>query len=372
MNTWIVFSVVSLIFALLFFVLMWHQNKHTAKRWLITKIKQDSQQKEAYITALNRLDGKAFGSLKTTFILFLFIIPTALFLNNFLFPATTQQQQPPSIEEALAHLQQALQENPNDLEGQMLYASAMMRMQNFKAAVKAYNKANELAPDNADILTELAEAVAFNNNTGTFIGEPEQLINQALTVNPNHQKALWLKGIIAYEKKEYPQAEQLWTSLALNITDEQVKATIIKQINQARAQQNKPALMPENLNASRNKSPMPVTKSIAYRITIEADEAIKNQDFAATTRVFVSAKAPSGPPMPVAAINVAPPFEWPLTVTLSDQHNLTPNQQLSDFEQVILSASLSINGDASVRNYESDKLTVSIGEPQATLKLSIP
>ncbi|MCW8870125.1 MAG: hypothetical protein OQK49_05420, partial [Proteobacteria bacterium] len=258
---------------------------------------------------------------------------------------------------------------PNDLEGQMLYARAMMSMQNFDAAVKALSKANELDQNNANILTELAEAVAFKNNTGSFVGEPEDYIEQALNIDPTHQKALWLKGIIAFEKQQFAEAEQLWTTLIQNISDDKVKSTILKQINQARSQQNKAAItLSDSGNpslSSDNNQSFP-----GYQVIVDAEDTIKNTRFPATARVFVSAKALSGPPMPVAAIDVAPPFKWPLSINLSDRHNLTPQRRLSDFQQVVMTARLSVSGDAGASDYVSGSQTMTSSQSAIKLKLS--
>ncbi|MCX7543966.1 tetratricopeptide repeat protein [Marinicella gelatinilytica] len=370
MTPWLIYSTIILALALIFGFLMWGQNKRQSKRWLIQKIKQDTEQKDRYIQALNKLDTTKSQALKTTLVLFIFMVPGAILLNSYLFPAVNHDlQQPPSIEEAIGQLEQALQQNPNDLEGQMLYARAMMSMQNFSAAVKSLRKANELSPNNANILTELAEAVAFQNNTGSFLGEPESFIEAALIADPQHQKALWLKGIIAFENQEYTEAEQLWTTLFNIISDEKVKATIIKQINQARSQQNKSAVTHNDLTGNMNAQ---TDQIVSYSVTVEASEDIKNQQFPATTRVFVAAKAMTGPPMPIAAIDLAPPFQWPLKINLTNQHNLTPNRQLSDFEEIVITARLSVSGDAGVSDYISQDFVATSNQPDVTVQLSTP
>jgi len=373
MTPWLIYSAITLMVGLLFGLLMWRQNKKTSKRWLIKQIKDHPEHNKDHIKALNQIDKQPTYSFKTTLWLLLVLIPAGLLLNGYLFPSQEQQvqqaQQAPSIEEALVQLEQSLQENPNDLEGQMLYARAMMSMQNFDAAVKALSKANELDPNNANILTELAEAVAFKNNTGSFVGEPEDYIEQALNIDPTHQKALWLKGIIAFEKQQFAEAEQLWTTLIQNISDDKVKSTILKQINQARSQQNKAAItLSDSGNpslSSDNNQSFP-----GYQVIVDAEDTIKNTRFPATARVFVSAKALSGPPMPVAAIDVAPPFKWPLSINLTDRHNLTPQRRLSDFQQVVMTARLSVSGDAGASDYVSGSQTMTSSQSAIKLKLS--
>ncbi len=361
MNEWLTYTLISVALGLLFFWLMRRQQTVYANRWLLKKIQQESSDKDQYLNALSTLQPNNRLVFKTTLGLLLFVLPISLALNYYLFShneTVQQQQQPPSIEEALAQLEQNLLDNPNNLEGQMLYARAMMSMQNFELAVTALKKAHELAPDDANILTDLAEAVAFKNNTGSFIGEPEKYLQQALAINPYQQKAMWLKGIVAFEKSEFAEAEDIWTRLIELIQDPKVTATILKQINQARTAQNKPIL--SDFNGEDSDANILAT---TYTVQIDIDEAIKSQEMPATTRLFISAKEPTGPPMPIAAVNLVPPFDWPLTVRLTDQHNLTADRRLSEFKKIILSAKLSLNGDASQSDYQAKEQLV---EPKTT------
>lgn len=356
MNEWLTYTLISLALGLLFFILMRRQQTVYANRWLLKKIRQEPADNEPYLQALKELKPNNRQVLKVTLGLLLMVVPVSLYLNYRLFSHTDaiqQQQQPPSIEQALAQLEQNLVENPNDLEGQVLYARAMMSMQNFEAAVTALKKAHELAPDDANILTDLAEAIAFKNNTGSFIGEPEKYLQQALAINPYQQKAMWLTGIVAFEKSEFAEAENTWIRLIELIQDPKVKATIIKQINQAKSAQNKPLL-----TVSADSDSTTETARVTYTIQLDADDAIKSLELPATTRLFIAAKAPAGPPMPIAAVNIVPPFDWPLNIALTDQHNLTSDRQLNDFKEIILTARLSLNGDAGQSDYQAEEQLV--------------
>lgn len=351
MNEWLFYILISVALGLLFFWLMRRQQTVYTNQWLLKKIRQEPAHKDQYLEALSELKANNRQVFKVTLGLLLLVVPISLALNYYLFShheTAQQQQQPPSIEEALAQLEQNLAENPNDLEGQMLYARAMMSMQNFESAVTALKKAHELAPDDANILTDLAEAIAFKNNTGSFIGEPEKYLQQALAINPYQQKAMWLKGIVAFEKSEFAEAESIWTRLIELIQDPKVKTTIVKQINQARTAQNKPIMSESNGDDSDSS-----TLTTAYTVQVDIDKALKSQEMPGTTRLFIAAKAPAGPPMPIAAVNLVPPFDWPLTVKLTDQHNLTAERRLSDFKEILLSAKLSLNGDAGQSDYQA-------------------
>ncbi len=51
-------------------------------------------------------------------------------------------------------------------------------------------------------------------------------------------------------------------------------------------------------------------------------------------------------PMPIAAIPIPQPLSWPMSLTMTDQHNLNPDRKLSSFAQVQFSAKLSLSGSA--------------------------
>ena len=103
---------------------------------------------------------------------------------------TNDSEQAPDLQTAINNLKTKLEQNPNDLEGQMLYARSMIRLQRFSEAVAAMEKAYELAPDNAIVVTDLAEALAYQSGTGNFLGRPETLLQRALEIDPKSSESI--------------------------------------------------------------------------------------------------------------------------------------------------------------------------------------
>ena len=83
-----------------------------------------------------------------------------------------------------------------------------------------------------------------------------------------------------------------------------------------------------------------------YDVLVNDSAEIRNMDIPPTARLFVFAREVGGPPMPVAAVPVNPPYEWPILVTLSERNSLNPERKLSDFEALTFSAKLSLSGSA--------------------------
>ena len=347
MNELLIYSSISLLCMVLFYFWYRRQGQTAERKWLLQKISKKSDQQQAYVEALSQLE-KPTSNINITVLVGLLIIPATFIIDYIWFNDTpleqqvslTQQQstnsEAPDLESAIKQLQQKLADNPDDVEGQILYGRSMMSLQNYEYAVEAYKKANQLDPNNAYILTELAEATAFKNNTGSFLGEPEQYLSQAIEIDPYQQKAMWLQGIVFYEKLEYSEAEAIWTDLIARVQSPNIKSTVLSQINQAREAQNKPTI---NVDSS-------ISSTDAYFVVVNASEAVKTMTLNPTARLFIYAKQVNGPPMPIAATPLSQPFNWPMSVRLSDANSLNSGRKLSDFEQVEFSAKLSLSGSA--------------------------
>ena len=63
----------------------------------------------------------------------------------------------------------------------------------------------------ADSWADYADAQA--SMTGHLAGEPEKALAEALALDPQHTKALWLKASLAYEQRRYSDALATWQKL---------------------------------------------------------------------------------------------------------------------------------------------------------------
>lgn len=120
-------------------------------------------------------------------------------------PANDQER----IEANVAKLAKRLQDNPNDLQGWMMLANSYTNMQRFAEAADAYQKAVALKPDDANLLADYAFALAMKNNRH-LAGEPAEVLQKALKIDPNNAKALQLSGSAAFEAKDYAKAIEYW------------------------------------------------------------------------------------------------------------------------------------------------------------------
>ncbi|HFC30607.1 MAG TPA: tetratricopeptide repeat protein, partial [Oceanospirillales bacterium] len=253
-------------FGLLLFWLFYRQANSTqklAQKYLLEKLKDknlDAEQRQKLEQDLSRIliaDNSNGNSLAIIAVVAVFTIPFSLYfyhqLGNpkaidYVAPKTQQQavaaQQAPqmSMQEAIKQLEQRLAQNPNDVDGQMLYARSQISLKNYKKAVTAYRKANELAPNESVILTELAEAIALASNNRSFLGEPEGLLAKAVELKPNNQKALWLLGMTYYEHQDWQKTNAIWSKLYGMIGDAAAKKQLAQQLNDIRAKLGLPAI----------------------------------------------------------------------------------------------------------------------------------
>jgi cytochrome c-type biogenesis protein CcmH len=98
---------------------------------------------------------------------------------------------------------------PADAAGWMQAARAQAVLGHGPAAVADYRKALALRPDDANVLADLADMLAAVGN-GSLAGEPIELVDRALAIDPNHVKALALKGSYAMTQHDFRTALGAW------------------------------------------------------------------------------------------------------------------------------------------------------------------
>jgi cytochrome c-type biogenesis protein CcmH len=124
-------------------------------------------------------------------------------------PGMPSQQQ---IEQRVAGLAARLKENPNDAKGWAMLARSYQSFNRYKEASEAYARAAELTGNDAQLWADYAESLALANDS-QLQGRPVELINKALQLDPQNQKALWLAGNAAFQAQDFQQAISYWEKL---------------------------------------------------------------------------------------------------------------------------------------------------------------
>jgi len=146
--------------------------------------------------------------------------------------APTQQE----IEGRVARLAERLKENPNDAQGWAMLARSYQNFKRYKEASEAYARAAELTGNDAQLWADYAESLAMANDSG-LAGRPLELVNKALQLDPQNEKALWLAGSAAYEAQDFRRAVSYWEQLLKQLPEgSEVAQMVATRIEEAREQ----------------------------------------------------------------------------------------------------------------------------------------
>jgi cytochrome c-type biogenesis protein CcmH len=114
----------------------------------------------------------------------------------------------------IANLEAKLKDNPKDLDGWKRLGRARMVLNEFVKAAEAYRQAHELAPDDAQVLSDYAAAIIRAQPQGKEI-TPEAVIvlKKLLAKDPNNALALFYLGLAAAEGGNKDEAAAHWKKL---------------------------------------------------------------------------------------------------------------------------------------------------------------
>jgi len=273
-----------------------------------------------------------------------------------------------SLETLLPQLEARMQENPDDLQGWTLLARTYMNTQLYDKAEAALKEVNRLDEGNPDFIVMLAESVALQDN-GNLIGEPQSLINEALTIDPENQRGRLLLGLSYQQEGKHQEAieilEVLRTSPLLNSAGiDNITAMIDQSLAAMEAAPS--AASGATANAVTNAATGSAANTASGTAADTASAATAGSDTSDTAgaslqvsaslsdaaaadvkesdSVFIFARATSGPPMPLAVVRLTV-ADLPVTVTLDDTQAMIPNMTLSTFPSVMVAVRVSPSGN---------------------------
>ncbi len=280
----------------------------------------------------------------------------------------------PDMAQAVAGLAARLEQNPDDVDGWLLLARAYKQMQRLDDAKAAFDRVRDRLPNDPDVMVEYAETLALTSPERAIAGESRTLLEKAAEANPQHQRALWLLGISDAQAGNYSGAIANWERLLpLLPADSDVAKSVGEQIADARREAGLPAsakatsLAPAEATASTPASQLAQAASApaaapgagpALTVKVELSPELQAR-LAPTDVLFVFARLPQGPRMPLA-IQRLPAASLPLTVTLDDSMGMLPTLKLSTAEQVVVGARVSKSGNAAPQSGDFEALSAPI------------
>jgi cytochrome c-type biogenesis protein CcmH len=209
-------------------------------------------------------------------------------------------------------------------------------------AVAAFRKAVALRADDAVLLADFADALAMTQQR-RLAGEPLQLVQRALKLDPGNLKALSLAGTEAFDRKDYAAAVRLWEQLQARGGPDSV---FVQQVQGGIAEARQLAGMPPAAATAVPAASAPPAATGAARVS---GTVVLAPALAASARpddtLFVFARPPEGSRMPLAILRKQVK-DLPLSFTLDDSLAMSPAARLSAHERVVVGARISKDGQA--------------------------
>jgi cytochrome c-type biogenesis protein CcmH len=290
----------------------------------------------------------------------------------------------PRVIAMVESLTKKLESRPDDLEGWTMLGRSQMVLAHYREAAQAYAKAVSLAPPDAQLLADYADALAMAQGR-RLEGKPAELVMQAVELDPTNLKALELAGTVALSKGDASAALGYWTKLRQLLPSDsddarEVDAALanLRARLQAQAAPGAPLAKGPGAPVSPSGAQQSVppsgaaSQSVAGQIDVLPALAGK---VALNDTVFIFARAlpnaPGASRMPLAVLRFAA-RELPKSFELGDAQAMVPDPKISGQSAVVVQARISKSGSAqaSSGDLESPPMTVKPGSRRLSIVIS--
>ncbi|MBH0016117.1 c-type cytochrome biogenesis protein CcmI [Pseudoalteromonas sp. NGC95] len=247
--------------------------------------------------------------------------------------AVMQKGEPLSQNELQAFalaLRTKLSRSGDDEVAWMLLGRVAMSLNEFDMAQQSFDKALRMNPDNMQVLISYSQVLLLEGSEANMT-RAAGMLSKVLKVEPTNLDAISLLALIAYERKDWPQAKAAFEVLLASMEKNDSRYSMISEriADIEKQMQTEGSVM------------LVTTTTGAIAVTVDiAKELIDKQPKDGI--LFIFAKAASGSPMPLAAVKL-PNYSFPITVELSDSSAMVAGLNLSSAENIIISARISID-----------------------------
>jgi len=250
---------------------------------------------------------------------------------------SAQAQTPISLPQAIAQLREHLAQQPDDQQGWMLLAQTSAMMRQPGDARDAWDHVLKLDANNAEAMVGWAESDSMLRADHQIEGRARELLQRAVKQHPDNQRGLWLLGISDFQRGDYRNAAATWRLLQPQLEPgSSVAKSVAEQIAIADA---RAGGAPAGASGS---AAAAVPAGASLRVTVTLAPSLQGK-LAKGDVLYVSARAPDGPPMPLAVARIEP-VKLPATVPLNDAMAMTPAFKLSSVARVFVGAGISHDG----------------------------
>lgn len=260
---------------------------------------------------------------------------------------TPDQVDPKDLAKMAQTLAEKLQAKPDNLQGWVMLGRTYRALENFDAALKAYDSALKLSADD-DLKLERIEIIAMQRQ-GQFEGEPWNVIREVLQRDPQHFGALLTAGSASYAEGKFADALKYWEQarkpLDANNPDleglENAIAAVRDRLGMPPA---KSSLTASSTPSSTSSSTSVATSGLNVTGQVNLSASLKSKA-SPNDVVFIYATPANGDRMPLAIFKTTV-SQLPLNFTLDDSSAMTPDRKLSAAGEVMVKVRVSKSGNA--------------------------
>jgi cytochrome c-type biogenesis protein CcmH len=236
----------------------------------------------------------------------------------------------------------------------MTSAESARRARDYGAAAAAYQRLAAVGGMSAQTWADYADVAASLNND-KLLGAPERFIDASLALDPNNQKALWLRASAQHEGQRYAEAIASWQRLqqltpassddarifAANLAEDQALAAR-SALSGTNASANAASATAAAAESARVAAPAAISGEVAL------SDALRGKVPAALT-LFIVAKSLDSPGPPLAVVRTQT-GQWPVRFVLDDSLAMVPGRTLSSAGRVSVEARVSLGGTAAAHS----------------------
>ncbi len=251
----------------------------------------------------------------------------------------------------IAMISERVKQRRNNIYYWTILAQEAVSRSDMTAAANYFSETVRIEPRESYLLGQYAQALFFAEGN-RFTQPVITAIDNAFAVDSSNQTVLGLKGIQAFEGKDYKLAITFWQGAAQQLDPSSGDWQALQNgIQKARQLMGEP------------------TTDVQLSIALSID---KNIQYSADQMVFVAVIEADGPPMPIAARKLVA-SQLPSKIFLSDRDALIAGRSLSSAGKVRVIARLSTSGTATPQagDWEAVSDSIAIGDDQINLELSI-
>ena len=246
---------------------------------------------------------------------------------------TPDQVDPKDLAKMAQTLAEKLKDKPDNLQGWVMLGRTYRTLENFDAALRAYDSALKLSADD-DLKLERIEVIAMQRQ-GQFEGEPWNVIREVLQRDPQHFGALLTAGSASYAEGKFADALKYWEQarkpLDANNPDLQGLESAIATVRERLG-------MPPAKAAPAAASGLNVTGQVNLSASLKSKASPNDV-------VFIYATPANGDRMPLAIFKTTV-SQLPFNFTLDDSTAMAPDRKLSAAGEVMVKVRVTKSGNA--------------------------